>query len=134
MEVTQGEDDLVRSAKIRKPDGKVQEQSINHLYYLELSITHSHQEVIPPDENSVSDILAPSHPQKSTRGMHKKDKNFVLILMNLLFCFCKNKFLSLFFISLFRRVLELVNSAINVCSKMIGCFEVVPLSPASTVI
>ena len=31
-------------------------------------------------------------------------------------------------------VLEIVNSAINVCSNMIGCFAVVPLTPAPTVI
>ena len=31
-------------------------------------------------------------------------------------------------------VLEFVNSLVNVCLNMIGCFEVVPLSPALTVI
>ena len=75
MDVTPGDDDLVRSAKIRKPDGKVQEHSIKHLYPLELSITHSHQAIIPPThENSVSDVLASSRPKRSTRGMHKKIK------------------------------------------------------------
>ena len=77
MEVTLCDNDLVRSAKTRKPDGKVQEHLIKHLYPLELSITHSHQAVIPLDENSVSDVLVPSRPKISTRGMHKKDKNFV---------------------------------------------------------
>ena len=49
MEVISGDDDLVRSAKIRKPDGKAQEDSIKLLYPLELlSITHSHLAVIPP--------------------------------------------------------------------------------------
>ena len=42
MEVIPGDDVLVRSAKIRKSDGKVQEHSIKHLYPLELSIAHSH--------------------------------------------------------------------------------------------
>ena len=32
------------------------------------------------------------------------------------------------------QIREFLNSAVYVCSKMIGCFEVVPLSPASTVI
>ena len=31
-------------------------------------------------------------------------------------------------------LLEFVNSAVNVSSNMIGCLEVVPLSPAHTVI
>ena len=31
-------------------------------------------------------------------------------------------------------MLEFVNLAVNVCSNMIGCFEVVPLSPTLTVI
>ena len=58
MEVTPGDDDLVGSAKIRKPDRKVQENSIKHLYSLMLSIIHSDQAVITSDENSVSNILA----------------------------------------------------------------------------
>ena len=48
MEVTPGDDNQVRSAKITKRDGKVQKHSIKHLYPLELSINHSHQAVIPP--------------------------------------------------------------------------------------
>ena len=64
--VTLGNDDLVRSARIRKTDGKVQEHSIKHLYPLELLITHSHQTVITPDENSVSDVLASSRLKRST--------------------------------------------------------------------
>ena len=43
MEVTPGDDDLVRSAKIKKPDRKVWEHSIKHLYSLMLSIPHSHK-------------------------------------------------------------------------------------------
>ena len=100
---------------------------------LELSITHSHQVVIPPDENSVSEILAPSRPKRSIRGIHKKDlkKKLCIVLIPLiLLCFCKK----ILFFSLFKRLLEFVNSTMNVCSKMIGCFEVVPLSPAPTVI
>ena len=31
-------------------------------------------------------------------------------------------------------VLEIVNSAVNVCSKLIGSFEVVPLASVPTVI
>ena len=85
MEVTSGGDNLVRSAKIKKPDWKMQEHSIKQLYPLELSITHSPQLVIPFDENSVSDVLASSRSKTST---HKK----ILIPMNLLFCFCKNSF------------------------------------------
>ena len=34
MNVTPGDDDHVRSAKIREPDGKVQGRSIKHLYPL----------------------------------------------------------------------------------------------------
>ena len=74
MEVTPGDNDLVWIAKIRKPDGKVPEHSIKHLYLLKLSITHSHQAVIATDENSVSYVLAPSRPKRSPRGMHKKIK------------------------------------------------------------
>ena len=51
MEVTPGDDDFVWLAKIRKPDGKVQEQLIKHLYSWELLITHSHQAVNSPSWN-----------------------------------------------------------------------------------
>ena len=85
-------EDLVRLAKIRKSDGKVQEHSIKQL---ELLFTHSYQAV------SISDVLAPTGPKRSTRVIHKKDKNgMVLIPMNF---------------SLFRRELELENSTVNVC-------------------
>ena len=70
MAVTPGDNDLIRLAKIRKPDAKVQEQLIKHLNPLELSITHSHQVVIPSNENSTSDILVPSHPKRSNKGLH----------------------------------------------------------------
>ena len=67
MEVNPGDDDFVRSAKNRKPDGKLQEHS------MVLSITHSRQAVNPPVETSVSDVLAPFHPKRSTRRMCKKE-------------------------------------------------------------
>ena len=72
MGINPGDDDLVRSAKMRKPNGKMQEHSIKQLYPLVLSVTHSHQSVIPSGENLVSDVLAPSRHKRSTRGMHKK--------------------------------------------------------------
>ena len=74
MEVTPGDDDLDRSAKIRKSDGKGHVHSIKHLYPLELSITHSYQAVTPPDENSVSDVLAPSRPKNKPEECTKKIK------------------------------------------------------------
>ena len=49
MEVTPAADDFVRSSKIRKRDGKVQELSIKRLHPLDLSITHSHEVVNPSD-------------------------------------------------------------------------------------
>lgn len=77
MEVTPGDDALVRSAKIRRPDGREQEYSIKHLYPLELSITHSHQAENPPEEASVSGVLTPSRPTRSVRKMRRGDDDFL---------------------------------------------------------
>ena len=36
--------------------------------------------------------------------------------------------------TIIQNLLKIVNSAVNVCSNLIGCFEVVPLAPAPTII
>ena len=43
MELIYGDDDKVRSAKVKIGDGSIQIHSISHLYPLELPLTHSHQ-------------------------------------------------------------------------------------------
>ena len=72
MEVTPGDDDFVKPAKIRKPDGKVQE----HLYPLELLITHSYESVNRPDETSVADVLAPLALKDQPEEFAKGDYDF----------------------------------------------------------
>ena len=41
LELTRGHDDKIRSVKLKRRDGVVAHHSINHLYPLELSLTHN---------------------------------------------------------------------------------------------
>ena len=41
LELIRGHDDKVRSVKLKRGDGVVAHHSINHLYPLELSLTHN---------------------------------------------------------------------------------------------
>ena len=50
VELLPGDDDNVRSERIRKGDGTCSVNSIKHLYPLELSITHSHQPLHSVDD------------------------------------------------------------------------------------
>ena len=50
VELFPGDDNNVRSARIRKGDGTCLVNSIKHLYPLELSITHSHQPLHSVDD------------------------------------------------------------------------------------
>ena len=54
--------------------------------------------------------------------------------MNLLFCFRKNFFFFLFSPLFVQEGVEIYKLAVNVCSNLIGYFEVVPLAPAPTII
>ena len=48
LELIYGDDDKVRSAKVKRGDGSIQIHSSSLLYPLELPLTHSHQ----PTEHS----------------------------------------------------------------------------------
>ena len=57
LELIYGDDDKVRSAKVKRGDGSVQLHSISHLYPLELPLTHSHQPTAAiADEDSSEEI------------------------------------------------------------------------------
>ena len=57
LELIYGDDDKVRSAKVKRGYGSIQIHSISHLYPLKLSLTHSHQPTeASPDAGSSKEI------------------------------------------------------------------------------
>ena len=55
LELHHGDDDKVRSAKIKRGDGAEQVHSLKHLYPLELSLTHAHNPISPMDESDIDE-------------------------------------------------------------------------------
>ena len=70
LELIYGDDDKVRSAKVKRGDGSIQIHSISHLYPLELPLTHSHQPTeASPDAGSSEEITeSNSNSQMSNSG------------------------------------------------------------------
>ena len=70
LEPIYGDDDKVRSAKVKKGDGFIQIHSISHLFPLELPLTHSHQPTeASPDAGSLEEITdSNSNSQMSNSG------------------------------------------------------------------
>lgn len=89
LEVILGDDGLVRSAKIKRMDGGIQEHSLRHLFPIELSITHSHQTALtsrevsnlevaasPVGDNSRS-LVASARPRGKGRSVNSRVDNFL---------------------------------------------------------
>ena len=77
LELIYGDDDKVRSAKVKRGDGSIQIHSISHLYPLELPLTHSHQPTeASPDAGSSEEITdSNSNSQMSNSGDEASNSN-----------------------------------------------------------
>ena len=62
LELLKGDDDNVRSVKMRRPDGGIHNHSLKHLYPLELGLTHYHRAKGPLDEVAESDVVSSGCP------------------------------------------------------------------------
>lgn len=62
LELLEGDDDHVRSVKLRRSDGGRHNHSLKQLYTLELSLTHSHQADNPLDKTDESAVTSVDEP------------------------------------------------------------------------
>ena len=78
LELIYGDDDKVRSAKLKRGDVSLQIHSISHLYPLELPLTHSHQptETSPDAGNSEEIMDSNSNSQMSNSGDEASNFNY----------------------------------------------------------
>ena len=82
LEVVPGDDGKVRSAKIKRADGEIAHHSLNHLYPMELALTHNH--VAKEPDHSVdqrasesSNLVNPSVNQSEAVALETTGENLV---------------------------------------------------------
>merc|ERR1711942_130651 len=82
LEVVPGDDGKVRSAKIKRADGEIAHHSLNHLYPMELALTHNH--VAKEPDHSVdqrasgsSNLVNPSVNQSEAVTLETTGENLV---------------------------------------------------------
>ena len=62
LELLEGDDDRVRSVRVRKSDGGIHNHSPKHLYPLGLSLIHFHQAGNPLDGTAEAAVVATDRP------------------------------------------------------------------------
>ena len=86
VELYHGEDNKIRSVKLKRGDGAVETHSIKHLFPLELSITHDHHPLNNIDDSELSDhSLNTSLPDTNvvdTKTSNNKNSNLSTIDLN----------------------------------------------------
>ena len=100
LELLKGDDNNVRSVKLRRSDGGIHTHSLKHLYPLELSLTHSHQAEGPLDKLVESDVVSSGRPSEQVepvdsghnlrprRPMRSENDSEFLFYSSLAFFFC----------------------------------------------
>ena len=76
LELIYGDDDKVRSAKVKRGDGSIQIRSISHLYPLELPLTHSHQPTEASPDAGSSEEITDSNSNSQTSNSGDEASNF----------------------------------------------------------
>ena len=57
LELIVGHDGKIRSVKLKRDDGVIVHYSINHLYPMELSLTHNHRDTVGDNIDDVSEAV-----------------------------------------------------------------------------
>ena len=73
LELIVGHDDKVRSVKLKRGDGVIVHHSINHLYPLELSLTHNHR--IRVDDSPIDSSIEAMEEEKDVDFSHAESNN-----------------------------------------------------------
>ena len=74
LELIVGHDGKVRSVKLKRGDGVIVHHSINHLYPLELSLTHNHRENV--DDTVENTPVAVGDPRGEERDLSSPNFNY----------------------------------------------------------